>query len=272
MKVYNCIIVDDEPIARDIIISYSQHLSALRITATCGNALEAKKVLEQSEADIIFLDINMPVLNGIAFLKTLRNPPQVIFTTAYREYAVDAFDLSAVDYLLKPFSMERFMMAVDKAIEKIESRVRTTGAAASGSTDNKEILAETTIQLKAGNVSGNGNVSVGGNTPGRGKSDNAVFLKADGKIYKLVAEEILYAEASGNYSKIVTADFSIMPAMSFTSLVAILSHPIFFRVHRSYLINKQQIRLIEGNRIFIRNYEIPIGNSYKDDFIKELGL
>lgn len=235
MKVYNCIIVDDEPIARDIVIAYCKHLPLLKIKATCSNALEAKQVLEESQADIIFLDINMPVLNGIAFLKTLRNPPQVIFTTAYREYAVDAFDLAAVDYLLKPFSIERFIVAVDKAIEKIDGKGFVVSA------ENK-------------------------------KPDDSVFLKADGKIYKLVPEEILYAEANGNYSKIITTDFTIMPAMSFTSLVSILSHPIFFRVHRSFIINKQQIRLIEGNRIFIRNHEIPIGSSYKDDFIKELGL
>jgi two-component system, LytTR family, response regulator len=250
MKVYKCIIVDDEPIARDIIISYCKHLPSLTVQATCSNALEAKRVLEESQADILFLDINMPVLNGIAFLKTLRHPPQVIFTTAYREYAVDAFDLSAIDYLLKPFSLERFIVAVDKAIEKAES-VAASPAQASRSSIT---AAEPSRQME----------------PPR--QDDSIFLKAEGKIFKLVPDEILYAEASGNYSKIITAGFTIMPAMSFTSLVSMLRHPCFSRVHRSFVINKQHIRLIDGNRIFIRNHEIPIGSSYKDDFIKELGL
>src|SRR5438067_2191196 len=120
MNAYNCLVVDDEPIAREIIETYISHLSNLTVVGSCGNALEAKIVLQQQAVDILFLDVNMPIMDGISFLKTLKNQPQVIFTTAYKEYAVNAFDLAACDYLLKPFSLDRFMIAVDKAIERLQ--------------------------------------------------------------------------------------------------------------------------------------------------------
>src|SRR5476651_1274651 len=116
----HCLIVDDEPVARNIIRNYCSHLPYLNIIGECGNALEAKEILSVQKIDLLFLDIHMPVLNGIGFFNTLKNAPQVIFTTAYQEYAVNAFDLYACDYLLKPFSLERFIVAVDKAKEKID--------------------------------------------------------------------------------------------------------------------------------------------------------
>lgn len=115
----NCLIIDDAPIAREIVATYCSHLPFLHIAGSCSNALDAKKILDTTPIDLLFLDINMPVLNGISFLKTLKQIPAVIFTTAYKEYATDAFDLAACDYLVKPFSLERFMVAVDKAKEKI---------------------------------------------------------------------------------------------------------------------------------------------------------
>ncbi|SFD14482.1 LytR/AlgR family response regulator transcription factor [Spirosoma endophyticum] len=128
MTSYNCLIVDDEPIARDIVQTYCGHLPNLHVIATCGNALEAKAIMQTQRIDILFLDINMPVLDGIAFLKTLKTQPQVIFTTAYKEHAVDAFDLSACDYLLKPFSLDRFIVAIDKAVEKLSLDVINTSS------------------------------------------------------------------------------------------------------------------------------------------------
>lgn len=230
----NCLIVDDEPIAREIIKAYCGHLSVLHIVASVGNALEAKTILQTHKIDILFLDINMPVLNGIAFLKTLKNQPQVIFTTAYKEYAVDAFDLAAIDYLLKPFSLERFIVAVDKALERLN-----------------------------------------GSEPGgveNGKTENYLFLKFDGKIFKIMHEELLFAEAQGNYTKIVTAQNTLLPSMTFSSFEVLLPKSLFLRVHRSFIINKAKITHIEGNRVFVQNHEIPIGSSYRDDFLKSLGI
>lgn len=114
-KEFRCLIVDDEPIARQIVEKYCSYLDDVSVVASCGDALRAKQILSKEEVDIVFLDINMPVLDGLALVKTLRMPPQIIFTTAYKEYAHEAFDVSACDYLLKPFSLERFIQAVDKA-------------------------------------------------------------------------------------------------------------------------------------------------------------
>ena len=232
----NCLIVDDEPIARDIIKTYCGHLPYLHIVATSGNAMEAKAILHQQKVDILFLDINMPVMDGVTFLKTLRNPPQVIFTTAYKEYALDAFDLAACDYLLKPFSLERFIVAVDKAIERLQ-------IASVAPAENPDP-----------------------------KTEDFIFIKTDGKIFKIRHEDLLYAEASGNYTKIVTIQNTLLPSMTFSNFEELLPKSLFLRVHRSFIVSKSKIDHIEGNRLFIRKTEIPIGNNYREGFLKELGL
>lgn len=232
MRQLHCLIVDDEPIAREIIKAYCSHLPMLHIVASVGNALEAKTILQTQQVDLLFLDINMPVLNGISFLKTLKHPPQVIFTTAYKEYAIDAFDLAACDYLLKPFSLERFIVAVDKVLSPLPPN--------------------------------------GGNTPT--KNEDYLFLKADGKIYKILHDELLFAEAQGNYTKVVTTQHTLLPSMTFSSFEELLPTTHFLRVHRSFLINKARITHIEGNRVFIQSHEVPIGSSYREGFLKSLGL
>ncbi|MBX3240923.1 MAG: response regulator transcription factor [Chitinophagaceae bacterium] len=226
-----CLIVDDEPIARDIVQLYCSHLPLLSVTATAPNALEARKILQEEDIDLLFLDINMPALDGIAFLKTLKKPPQVILTTAYKEYALDAFDLAVCDYLLKPFSLDRFIVAVDKALEKI-------GA---------------------------------GTYEKTGIKDHA-FIKADGKIFNIRFSDLLFAEASGNYTRLYIGSGMIMPAMTFAGIEAILPKEEFLRVHRSFIVNKSRISHVEGNRVFIQQKEIPIGSSYKNDFMAALRL
>lgn len=237
MEQYNCLIADDEPIAREIIEGYCKHLPALNVVASCANALEAKAIMQQQRIDILFLDINMPVLDGIAFLKTVKDPPEVIFTTAYKEYALNAFDLAACDYLLKPFSLERFIVAVDKAVEKLNKYIPPVQQA-------------------------------GGET----RIEDALFVKTDSKIFRIPHKDILYAEASGNYIKIVTPQTTYMPGMTFSQFEQQLPRSLFIRVHRSFIINKSFINLIEGNRVYINKTEIPIGSNYKDPFLKELGL
>jgi len=236
---YKCVIAEDEPIAREIIQTYCSHLPYLEVVASCGNALEAKMVLQQQKIDILFLDINMPVMDGVSFLKSLKTQPQVIFTTAYKEYAVDAFELSAVDYLLKPFSLDRFMMAVDKAVERLQTTANNPPA--SRPTEEKP-------------------------------AEDFIFIKTDRKIFKIKYDELLYAEANGNFTRIVTATQTFSPGMTFTSVEELLPRPTFLRVHRSFIINKSKISHIEGNRVFIGQKEIPIGNNYKEEFLKEIGL
>jgi DNA-binding LytR/AlgR family response regulator len=236
MPKVNCLIVDDEPIAREIVKTYCGHLPLLQVIALCGNALEAKAILQKQKIDILFLDINMPLLDGIAFLKTLRNQPQVIFTTAYKEYAIDAFDLSVCDYLLKPFSLERFIIAVDKALDKIQKPFVVT----------HEIVDT--------------------------KPEDYIFIKADGKIFKVQLDDLIYAEAHGNYTKIVTNTNILLPTMTFSNFEELVPKSQFLRIHRSFIINKAKITHIEGNRVFINNTEIPIGSNYRDTFLKELGI
>jgi len=234
MKQFNCLIVDDEPIARQIVETYCSHLPDLNVVASCGTVFEAKTFLQSDTIDIIFLDINMPVLDGVSFLKTLKHPPQVIFTTAYKEYALDAFDLAASDYLLKPFSLERFLIAVDKSILALKKTIPAT---------SHELPAE-----------------------------NFLFVKAEGKIYKLFHQDILYTEASGNYTKFIMAGHQLMAAMTFTSVEELLPKSLFIRVHRSFIINKSKIGHIEGNIVRIGNTEIPIGSNYRADFLTEIGM
>lgn len=236
MKIYKCLIVDDEPIARGIIENYCSQLAYLQVTASVKNAMEARVALQERQADILFLDINMPVMDGITFLKTLRHPPQVIFTTAYREFAVDAFDLTACDYLLKPFSIERFIVAVDKAMENLNNHLHHE------SNDDKAGAGE------------------------------YLFLRADGKIFRLLLADVLYAEANGNYTRVYTTKNMIMPGMSFSSIEEVLPSSIFVRIHRSFIVNKSHITHIEGNRVYIDRKEIPIGSNYKDHFLKQIGL
>ena len=227
-----CLIVDDEPIARQVVENYCSYLPELEIAGSCGNALEAKRLIESQPVDLIFLDINMPVLDGLAFLKTLAHPPQVIFTTAYKEFAHQAFDLAACDYLLKPFSLERFIVAVDKVKEKLAKKAGETPAPATGS---------------------------------------HCFIKSEGRIYKINFAELCYAEASGNHVKIVTEHEQIRPVITFSALEELLPKSEFIRLHRSFIINKSKISHIEGNRVFIAGAEIPIGSNYRDVFFREIG-
>lgn len=235
MNTYTCLIVDDEPIAREIVATYCSYLPALKIAGSCGNALDAKAILQEKKIDILFLDINMPVLDGLAFLKTLKTPPQVIFTTAYKEYATDAFDLAVCDYLLKPFSLERFIVAVDKAIDRLDGNM-----------------------LKP-------------QSPAK-PDEEYVFIKAGGKIFKILFDDLLLAEASGNNIRIVTTQATLQPVMTLSNLEEMLPASVFLRTHRSFIVNKSKITHIEGNRVFIGDREVPIGSNHRETFLKRLGF
>lgn len=236
MEAIECLIVDDEPIARDIMVDFCAYIPSLHIAGICANALEARQILESVKVDLLFLDIHLPVLDGIQFLKTLKNPPVVIFTTAYQQYAVNAFDLTACDYLVKPFLLDRFIIAVDKAKEKIYTDGRNTSQASN-------ILHE-----------------------------DGFFIRTEGKLIKIKFQDLVYAEASGNYTKLVTRENSFVPNMSFSAIEKLLPAFIFKRVHRSFIINSSLLTLIEGNRVFLGKHEIPIGSSFRDSFLRSIGI
>ena len=237
MEDIECLIVDDEPIARDIMVDFCTYIPSFHIAGICANALEARQILESVKVDLLFLDIHLPVLDGIQFLKTLKNPPVVIFTTSYHQYAVNAFELTACDYLVKPFLLDRFIIAVDKAKEKIY-------------TDRKNIHSQAPQVL----------------------NEDGFFIRTEGKLIKIKFQDLVYAEANGNYTKLVTLAGSFVPNMSFSAIEKMLPAPMFKRVHRSFIVNSSLLTLIEGNRLFLGQHEVPIGASFRDSFLRSLGV
>lgn len=221
-------IVDDENAAHDIIENYAKNLPNLDLKKSCYNAFEAIEYLNKHQVDLIFLDINMPKLSGFEFLKTLANPPKVIVTTAYSEFALEGYELSVSDYLLKPFSISRFISAINKVSESISQNV------------SREPIKEVVIP-----------------------SSSSIFLKDNKKHYKVKLEDILFAEAYGNYVKVYFADQVITTHQTLANFEAVLSENQFIRTHKSYIISIDKIELIEGNRIFIKDHKIPIGKMYK---------
>lgn len=220
------IIIDDEPIAHDIIKGYCDLLPNMQLMQHCYDALEALEYLRSASVDIIFLDLNMPKLKGFDFLKTLRNKPKVIVTTAYKEHAIEGYELEVTDYLLKPFSFERFLKAVTKATVA----------------DKKEdAISPTKIS----------------------NDEERIFLHTNKTHIQVKINEILYVEAEGNYSKVVFLDNNILIREKLSDLLQVLPTDVFIQVHKSYLIAKKHIDKIEGNRITIDKFTIPIGKLYK---------
>ncbi|MDC1161981.1 LytTR family DNA-binding domain-containing protein [Tenacibaculum sp.] len=232
MKNLRCIIADDEPIARQILEGYVQEIPNLHLVASCKNAFEVMEMLEKEKIDLLFLDINMPKLSGLSLLKTMRVKPEVIITTAYSEYAVEGFELSVTDYLLKPFSLERFLQAVLKVKQKEEKR---------------EVKAVEEIKEKA----------------------KSIFVKSDKKIVKVNFEAISHVEAYGNYVKIFTEKMTLT-SQTLTELLEKLPDN-FLRIHKSFLINFDFLKLIDGNQIVLQNeLKLPIGKSYRKDVLKKI--
>ena len=226
------LVVDDEPIAHRIIERYCNDLPHLELAGHCYDALEAMQFLSRERVDLMFLDLNMPKLKGFDFLKTLANPPKVIVTTAYKEFAIEGYELDVVDYLLKPFGFERFVKAVNKAIQ----------------TDNQPAIAPAPVAAAPAMSS-----------PGK----NRLFLKGDKKHHQVAYDDIQAVEAYGNYSKVHLSDEVIVTHEKLSSFEQILPGEQFIRVHKSFIVSVPHIKLIEGNRIKLESQEIPIGQVYK---------
>ncbi len=226
------LIIDDEHIAHDIIKGYCDLLPNMQLMKNCYDALEAFEYLNQNEVDLIFLDLNMPALKGFEFLRTLQNPPKVIVTTAYQEYALEGYEQNVVDYLLKPFGFERFLKAINKAF--------------SNSISEQKILSESS------------------------PVSNRIFVQSNKKHIQLDVGNILYIEATGNYSKIVATTETITIREKFSAFLEQLPKSEFVRVHKSFAVAPKHIKSIEGNSIFIANYKIPIGKIYKFNIVQLL--
>ncbi len=224
------IIVDDEPLALDVMETYIDQVPEMELVARCENAFKANEALKNNHVDVMFLDIQMPQLTGIEFLKTLSDPPEVIFTTAYPDYAVEGFELNAMDYLLKPISMERFMKCVNKISDRLSSK-----------SNEVEFNPE---------------------------DEDYFFVKADKKLVKVSYSEILYIEGLKDYVIIRKEGGRVITLQTMKSLETKMPSKQFMRVHRSYIVNVQKINAIVGNMIEItekgQTKHLPIGKNYRD--------
>jgi DNA-binding LytR/AlgR family response regulator len=226
-------VIEDEPLAQNILKKYIGDYPSLELVAVCSDALEAQTIFHGQTIHLLFLDINLPKLSGINFLKTLPNPPLVIFTTAYPEFAVEGFELNAVDYLVKPFSFERFLKAVNKVLVQLNF----------------------TSSAKAG----------------ESKNSVSIFLKADKKIHKIDLDGILYIEAVGDYMKVVTGSGQLLVNETMKQMLEELPAKDFIRIHKSFIIAINKIKYIEGNYVFLADKNIPIGATYRDEIFIKFG-
>ena len=230
---YNVIIVDDEYLAQKLLQDYVSKMDALQLVATCSNAFEAMNALKNNQVDIMFLDIQMPDLTGLELVKSLEHKPSIIFTTAYSEYAVDAFNLSVVDYLLKPFDFPRFVQAVNKAIGA--ELPKTKG----------DDLPHDTIS----------------------RSNDFITVKADYKLYKINYDDLLFIEGQHEYVTFHTTQRRITALFALKDLEEILPKDKFVRVHKSYIVSFKQIQDLDKSDVTVAGTKIPVGASYRDELL-----
>jgi len=224
-----CIIVDDETLAQQVIQNHLKKIEQFELVAVCKNTIEAGLVLKNQEVDLIFLDIQLPGLNGLDFLRSLVNPPLVVLTTAYSEYALESYEFNVIDYLLKPISFERFRKTVNRIVE---GRLYSQAAA-----EREVLLAD------------------------------HIFIKSGSKFFKVEFSEIIFVEAMKDYLKIHTKEYKLVTHQTMNYFEKLLPVNQFFRVHKSFIVALAHIRSIYGNSIEMDGATVPIGNNYKDAFM-----
>jgi len=234
-----CLIIDDEPIARKLLQEYIEETDFLELAGTAVNPVKAVGLINSLKVDLIFLDINMPKMNGIEFLRSVPNLPMVIMTTAYGQYALDGFELAVIDYLVKPFSLERFLKASQKALELKSLK------------ENKSIAEKVDA--------------------------DHFYIKCDRKIERVIYDELIYVEAMANYVIIYTMSAKLIAYITIKGILEKLPAEKFLQVHKSYIVNVQRINAIEGNTLHLGNIKITMGLSFstavmervlKDKFIR----
>lgn len=230
--VYSCLIVDDEPIAIRVIKNHLANFSNIEVKGECNNAIEAMEFLSQTPVDLAFLDIQMPQITGIEFLRNLSSPPKIIFVTAYRDYAIDAFDLEVIDYLLKPVSLVRFT----KAISRFYNRMHEQPEA---------------IHL-----------------PAKEKTQDYIFLKAEKKLHKVMFDEIICTESMGDYLIVHTETGKIVTKQRISQIEEALPADQFVRVHRGFIVSIPKIKTILPGLLEVGSKKIPVGRNYKSSVEK----
>jgi DNA-binding LytR/AlgR family response regulator len=233
-----CIIVDDEPMARDVVRRYIQKIPTLKLMGEFGNAIDATIFLQEQPVDMIFLDIKMPQLTGTEFVRSLRNVPKIIFTTAHKEFAHEGFELDVIDYLLKPIRFDRFLRAVNKAFPQKQQEIETHGLVT-----NEE------------------------NKP----ATSFIYLRVDRKMIKVLLDDILYVESDKDYVKVFTEKGFIITRQTIASVEAMLSESQFIRIHRSYIVSLNKLKSFTAETVEIGSKELPIGKLYRNNFLKLQG-
>ncbi len=218
-------IIDDEPIAHRIIEGYCAELPYLQKIGNAYNAFEASRMVTQEKVDLIFLDLNMPKMTGFEWLKTISTPPKIIVTSAHKEFAMEGYEFDVLDYLLKPFSFQRFLKAVNRV---------------------NEAKKESAIQ-----------------TPNHGGEQGSFFLKGDKTYHQVHVEDILFVQAYGNYSKVFFKEEMILSHEKISTLENLLPKDSFLRIHKSFIVSLKKIERIQGNQIFIQNHKVAIGQTYR---------
>lgn len=230
MKI-KALVIDDEPLSHEVIKNYSTGLNSLEITGYFTDALKAFDYLNGNPVDLIFLDVNMPKLSGIEFIKALKNPPMIILTTAYTEYAAESYELNVLDYLPKPFSLPRFLKAIQKAEQQFAFMQPNTTSP----------------------------------TP------ESIFIKSNKKTFQIQLNEITYIEGLGDYIKIFTDKTHFISNLTMKKMEELLPETTFFRVHKSFIVNIKKIIALEGNTVELPNRKIGIGNNYRQEFLNKIG-
>ena len=228
----NCVIIDDEPIARKLLQEYIEETDFLVLVGTAENPLKATGLINTLEVDLIFLDVNMPKMNGFDFLRSSHNLPMVIMTTAYGQYALDGFEMAVIDYLVKPFSLERFLKAAQKALELKMLRERKT-------------------------------------VPEK-KDPGHFYVKCNGKIEKVIYEELVYVESMANYVTLYTLQDKLIVYLTIKGILEKLPPEKFLQVHKSYIVNVDSVKTIEGNMLHLGSTKITIGQSFLDEVMNRL--
>jgi len=234
-KKIRCLAVDDEPPALDVLKKYILSVQSLELVGTCADAVEALNFIRQHSVDLLFLDIQMPQILGTDFLRTLKKPPKVIFTTAFRKFAVEGFELDAVDYLLKPISFERFLRAVNKVMD----------ASLNGTLNEETVSQKTNI-------------------------DNYIYLRSDRKMIKVALSDILYIESIKDYIKVIATSGTVITKQSISSIEETLPKDMFIRIHRSFIIALNKVESYSNELVWLGKSELPISRMYRHEVEKVL--
>lgn len=233
-----CVIVDDEPLARELIRGHVEKLENFEIVAECSDAMKALSVLREKQVDLIFMDIQMPQITGIEFLKTLKHPPKVIITTAYREYALEGFELDVVDYLLKPVTFERFLKSVNKFYQMSQDQIQVVSNSSTEKT----------------------------------QEESFIYVKENKKVVKVYLSEIRYIEGLSEYVQIYTDKRKIITKTSMALMEGKLPADSFLRIHKSFIVPVSKIEAFTANTIEIQGKELPIGRNFKNAVLSSLNF